>query len=67
MDKDILAVIGLIILLIFVIAVYPWIVMLLWNWLLPDLFGFKEINYWQSFGILVLCQILFAQGFFHKN
>jgi hypothetical protein len=36
------------------------IVMLLWNWLLPPLFDFREITVWQGFGLLVLCRILFG-------
>ncbi len=34
-------------------------VMLLWNWLLPPLFGFPEISYWQAVGLFVLCHLLF--------
>jgi len=41
------------------------IVRLLWNWLLPPLFGWREITLWQAFGILVLCRILF--GGFHAG
>ena len=36
------------------------IVMQLWNWLLPLLFGFRPITFWQALGILVLCRILFG-------
>jgi hypothetical protein len=36
------------------------IVKLLWNWLLPPLFGWREITFWQAFGILALCRILFG-------
>jgi hypothetical protein len=36
------------------------IVMLLWNWLLPHLFGFPEITLLQGFGLLVLGRILFG-------
>ena len=36
------------------------IVMQLWNWLLPQLFGFRQITFWQALGILVLCRILFG-------
>ncbi len=32
----------------------------LWNWLLPTLFGFRQIGFWQGLGILVLCRILFG-------
>jgi hypothetical protein len=36
------------------------IVRLLWNWLLPPLFGVPEVSFWQAFGILALCRILFG-------
>src|SRR2546423_10785100 len=36
------------------------IVKLLWNWLLPPLFGWREITFWQGFGLLALCRILFG-------
>jgi hypothetical protein len=48
----------------FGIALFIWIfgelVMHLWNWLLPTLFGWRQINFWQAFGLLVLCRILFG-------
>jgi hypothetical protein len=46
------------------LAVFIWIggevVMLLWNWLLPMLFGWRQITFWQALGLLVLCRILFG-------
>ena len=36
------------------------LVMLLWNWLLPPLFGWPEITLLQGFGLLALCRILFG-------
>ena len=36
------------------------IVMHLWNWLLPSLFGWRQITFWQALGILALCRILFG-------
>ncbi len=43
------------------IAVLGWVVMALWNWLLPALFGgVKEITYLQALGVLVLSKILFG-------
>ena len=26
-----------------------YVVMLLWNWIMPDIFGLVEITFWQSF------------------
>ncbi|MBI3501648.1 MAG: hypothetical protein HY063_07625 [Bacteroidetes bacterium] len=37
-----------------------YVVMALWNWLMPELFGLGMITYWKAFGILVLAKILFG-------
>ncbi len=42
------------------IALFGFIVMWLWNWLMPTLFGLKTIGYWQALGIFVLSKILFG-------
>jgi hypothetical protein len=46
------------------IVIFMWIggevVMLLWNWLLPALFGVRQITFWQAIGLLALCRILFG-------
>lgn len=36
------------------------IVRQLWNWLLPPLFGWHTITFWQALGLLALCRILFG-------
>jgi hypothetical protein len=50
---------GMAILGIGLLALFGWVVMLLWNWLMPDIFGLKQVNYWQAWGLLVLSWILF--------
>lgn len=42
-----------------IIAVISFIVLLLWNWLMPALFNLPEINYLQAIGILILSKIIF--------
>ena len=42
------------------VAVGGWVVMSLWNWLTPALFGFRTITFWQALGLLALCRILFG-------
>lgn len=41
-------------------AIGGWIVQALWNWLLPSLFGFPTVTFWQALGLLALCRILFS-------
>lgn len=36
------------------------VVMHLWNWLLPAIFGWHQITFWQALGILLLARILFG-------
>jgi hypothetical protein len=36
------------------------IVMWLWNALLPPLFGWPQVTFWQAVGLLALCRILFG-------
>lgn len=36
--------------------------MWLWNWLMPDLFGLKEIGFWQAVGLNFLSSILFKSS-----
>jgi hypothetical protein len=47
------------------------LVKLLWNWLLPPLFGWREVTFWQALGLLALCRILFGgsgwQGSMRSN
>ena len=33
------------------------IVLHLWNWLLPPLFGFRQISFWRALGLLLLCSV----------
>ena len=42
------------------IAVFSFVVMSLWDWLMPALFGWRLITYWQAMGILILSKILFG-------
>ena len=53
--------------LVGLIALGGWVVMALWNWLLPGLFGFKLIGIWQALGLLALCRILFGGWGGHRG
>lgn len=39
-----------------------YILMLLWNWLMPELFGLPALGYWQAIGLLLLAKIIFGFG-----
>lgn len=40
-----------------VILFIPWLTMCLWNWLMPEIFGLKQISFMQAFGLVVLFNI----------
>jgi hypothetical protein len=44
------------------LALVSYIVMLLWNYLLPDILHASTITYWQAMGLFVLAKILFGFG-----
>lgn len=48
------------------VAVLGFVVMSLWNWLMPALFGWHVISFWQALGLLVLSKILFG-GFLGRR
>lgn len=37
-------------------------VMLLWNWLIPELFSGPRINFWQALGLMALSKLLIGFG-----
>ncbi len=45
---------------------FGYFVMLIWNWIMPDIFGLTTITYWQAFGIVILARLIFG-GFKHGH
>jgi hypothetical protein len=43
------------------VTVFSFLVMGLWNVLMPGIFAVRPINFWQALGLLVLCKILFGR------
>jgi hypothetical protein len=41
---------------------FGWLVMLLWNWLMPAIFNLPHITYWQAWGLVLLSHILIKGG-----
>lgn len=36
------------------------VAMVLWNWLMPSIFGLGTIDYWQGFGIVLFAKLVFG-------
>src|SRR6266550_4214953 len=41
-------------------TIMTYLVMMLWNWLMPMIFNLSVINFWQAAGILILAKIFFG-------
>ncbi len=67
LPQKILLGIGFAILGIGLLALFGLIVMLLWNWLMPEIFGLPRLDYWKAWGLLVLCWILFKNWGFSES
>jgi hypothetical protein len=56
---NILLVVGL---LILACLLFGAPLMVLWNWLMPTIFGLPEITFWQACGLNILSAILFRSS-----
>ena len=52
-----IGIVGILVVIAVLVSVPVW---LLWNWLMPGIFGLPHIGFWQSLGLLVLSRILFG-------
>jgi len=61
-----LAIVGMVIgglaLAVLFAFLFGWLVMLLWNWLMPTIFSLPAITYWQAWGLVLLSHILIKGG-----
>ena len=46
---------------------FGWIIVWLWNWLMPMIFGLPTITFWQGVGIFILAKILFGGFSSHSD
>lgn len=60
-----LLIIASIILVTLICFLSGWVTMLLWNWLVPVIFGLGTITFWQALGLIVLVKLIF--GGIHVN
>jgi fatty acid desaturase len=53
--------------LILIAPLFAWIVMLLWNWLMPIIFLLPKVTFWQSWGLIILSGLLFRSNINYKK
>ena len=57
----VIKIIGFVILGIVVAVGLGFVIMWLWNWLMPMIFGLTTLTYWQGLGLLALTSLLFGR------
>ena len=58
----------LIVFIIFWFLLVPYLVMIIWNWLMPQLFaGVGLITWWKSFVLCVMVRLMIGAGFNTNN
>jgi hypothetical protein len=66
MFKKVLRIVGMVIggacLGVLIAFLFGWVLMLLWNWLMPSIFGLPVITFWKAWGLIILAHILFKSG-----
>jgi hypothetical protein len=66
MVKKIIRIVGMVIggvlLGVLFAFLFGWVLMLLWNWLMPSIFGLPAITFWKAWGLIILAHILFKSG-----
>ena len=53
---------GIVVIIAFIALLVSIPVWLLWNWLMPAIFGLKTISWLQALGLAVLCGLLFKSS-----
>jgi len=59
MSETLQQLLGLIFATILIVVLLALPLMLLWNWLMPEIFGLKEITFLQALGLNLMSKILF--------
>lgn len=61
-NKSPLEIVGMVIFGVIAITglaiLFGFIIMWLWNWLMPDIFGLTTLTYWQAVGLFILFKLL---------
>ena len=67
MNQTIHSILYIIGILMLVIILFGGPLMVLWNWLMPTIFGLPEIGFWQACGLQLLATILFKTTKINKD
>lgn len=54
--------IGVIIAIILALTIVPFILMIVWNFVMPIVFGLPQIDFWQSLALFIVFRILMGNN-----
>ena len=57
----------IILIIVAAMSLEVWLVTILWNWLMPMLFGLKEISFWAALGLVLLIDLIFGGGLLSRK
>lgn len=63
MEKCIIKGIKIGLMIVIGIFIFGTVLMLLWNVLMPSIFGLREISFWEGIGLLILAKIFFGSHY----
>lgn len=58
MMRNCLFILIIILLVVGASAFGAWLVMLLWNFVMPDIFNLPELTFWKAFGLCILIELI---------
>ena len=67
MKEEVLKLLAILLMLAIFAPFFAWIVMLLWNWLMPIIFLLPKVTFWQSWGLVILFGLLFRSNINYKK
>lgn len=67
LEKILVVIFTVILSILFFAILCAWPFMLLWNWLMPEIFGLCTLTFWQSCGLLVLSGLLFKSTIYSSS
>ena len=65
--EKLLIILGAVMLVILLALLFALPTMWLWNWLMPKIFGLTTLTFWETFGVMMLCQFMFKSSSSSKS
>jgi hypothetical protein len=54
-------VVAILLAIVIVLGIIAYLIMLLWNYVIPDVVGWKALTFWKAYALMLLCWGLFGR------